>query len=215
MPAIGIIDDREDPRNTLKNFISLHISSEWEIIAEPPLPYIQDYSSWILRSDIAILVLDERLREANIKQKISYDGHDVVDYIRKTLHTLPIFVVTAFPNDSEIVRRFPDVEEILSRDEFTDPQKDYIPRLLRSAQKFREVFQEELKTLGLKADKIARGRATKKDIDELRAIQTKINTSFPIESFQSQNEWLKLMEEQILELEKIYKKTEKFLKKKR
>lgn len=219
MPTIGIIDDRSDQRKTLKNFIFLkitEISDKWDIIDEPPLQNLQDYPSWLLENEISILILDERLREtSNSSTRINYDGHEVVDYIRSTLHTLPIYVVTAYPYDSEIVQRFPDVEEIISREELTDSQKNYMPRLLRAGQKYLEVFQKELATLSVKAEKIAKGNATQKDIDELRSIQSKINTSLPLDSMQTQNDWLKSFEEGMEQLEIIYNKAEKLLKKKK
>lgn len=213
MPAMGIIDDRNDLRETLLRRIDNELQGEWFIVAIAPLAEMQDYPGWIAEYDIAVILLDERLNE-QIEvdgEYVGYDGHDLVEFIRRHLPTLPIFVITSYKDDEELTKKFGDVEDIIERNEFFKRADEYVPRFLRSGQKFLEVFQGELTELADKADKIAKGEATVEDIQRVNAIRARIGLAFPCEPLSDRSLWLKKVEEKIEEFKQLHREVEEFL----
>lgn len=217
MPTIAIIDDRRELRQTLKNSIDNELIKKWHSIDIHPLPALIDYYSWIIENEIAVILLDERLHERTDTHimYVNYNGHDLVDYIRQTIPTLPIFIITSYPQDNELLKKFKDVEEIIKRDDFCIKADAYVPRILRSAQKFLETFEDELNELAKKAEKIAKGTATQRDIQTINAIRAKIGLVFPSEVFVQNNEIMLKIEKKIEKLKKAKRSIEKHSKTKR
>jgi hypothetical protein len=75
-----------------------------------------------------------------------------------------------------------------------------------------EAFHKELTELSASADKIARGKATKGDIEKVKAIQAKIGIIFPCDSLKSRCEWAGELESNLKKLEKLSIDIKKFLK---
>jgi hypothetical protein len=177
----------------------------WKCLDVHPLEKMNEYPSWITEQDVAVMLLDERLHEQKTigKPYVDYNGHDLVDYIRKRFKTLPIFVITSFSDDDELVDKFSDVEAIIPREVFTDKPKEYVPRFLRAGQKFIDTFQGELSELSERAKKIALGRAKRADVKRANAIRESLNLAFPLEAFRTRDEWLAEMEKNLKDLKKI------------
>jgi len=191
MPTLGIIDDRQDIRETLKRDIDLELSGEWQSVDSVPLPALDDYVGWLTEHEVCVLLLDERLQE---QCAIGYDGHDVVSYIRGKLPTFPIFIITAYPDDSEIVKKFSDVEEIISRIACSEKIVEYVPRFQRAAQRYVEGFQLELSELSEKSRKLAEGTASENDVSKIKALQSKLGLAFNYQFIQDRSKWLEEIE---------------------
>lgn len=213
MPNIAIIDDRKEPRGTLKAILDSHLIEHWESIDISPLQTLKEYPSWITENEISVILLDERLNE-QIEDKaeiVDYRGHDLIDFIRKIFPTLPIYVITSFKDDEDLKERFKDVEGILPRSEFSEKAEDYIPRIIRAGQKFLETFQGELAELSDKANKIAKGEATEKDIEKAKALRSKIGCAFPSATYSEHNQLLIALDKKIKELDKLKIEVKKYL----
>lgn len=208
MSTIGLIDDRADHRSTLKRRLDLELSGDWQSIDNEPLPRLEDYPSWITENEVCVLLLDERLHE---QVAVSYNGHDVANYLRKHLPTLPIFVITSYSPDEALLKSFKDVEDIIQREEFTKKADEYVSRFVRSAQRYLNTFQKELSDLSDKSAKIALGKATTQDIEEVKAIQEKIGLAFPYDSLDNRSEWLNALEKKLEELDELKISIEKYL----
>lgn len=213
MPTIAIIDDRKDHRSTIKRLVDTELLGDWDSSEVAPLPDLEDYPSWLTENEVAVILLDERLNEQKTKGKAlpNYEGHHLVEFIRQHLPTLPIFVITSYPDDQELKKKFKDVEEIIVRQEFAKKADEYVPRFLRSGQRYLEAFHKELRELSDSADKIARGKATKGDIEKVKAIQAKIGMIFPCDSLKSRCEWTDELESNLKKLEKLSIDIKKFL----
>lgn len=205
MPIIAVIDDRKDNRETIKINLDLELSGNWSSVDIEPFENIEDYPSWIKENEIVAFLLDERLNEQSgiEENKISYSGHDLVDFIRKYLSTFPIFVITAYYEDRELINRFKDVEDIIERSKFIKDCKKYVPRVVRSAQKYLDTFENELSELSKIAAKIANGEYDISERKRLEAIQAKIGFSFPSETFIQRSELLDKCEKIIRKLEDV------------
>jgi CheY-like chemotaxis protein len=213
MPTIAIIDDRKDHRSTIKRLVDTELLGDWDSSEVAPLADLEDYPSWLTENEVAVILLDERLNEQRTKGKnlSNYEGHHLVEFIRQHLPTLPIFVITSYPDDQELKKKFKDVEEIIVRQEFARKAAEYVPRFLRSGQRYLEAFHKELRELADSADKIARGKATKGDIERVKAIQAKIGMIFPCDSLKNRCEWTDELESNLKKLEKLSIDIKKFL----
>ncbi len=206
MSVIGIVDDRDDVRTIMLDNVDLALSDGWEAIAIPPLSSLDSYPSWIGQEEIIVLIIDERLNEvASADGAVDYEGHDLVDHLRQHLPEFPIFVVTSYKeNAPELDERFKDVEDIIERNQFYEHVNNYIPRILRAGQRYLRTFEQELAELAEFAKKSAAGEdVSPEEQKRAKAIQTKIETAFPVENIASRSEWLSQMEQLIEELEAL------------
>ncbi|VAW35541.1 hypothetical protein MNBD_CHLOROFLEXI01-3445 [hydrothermal vent metagenome] len=206
MSVIGIVDDRDDVRAIMLDNVRLALPDGWEAIDISPWNSLDNYPSWISQEEIVALIIDERLNEvANASGAVDYEGHDLVDYMRQHMPEFPIFVVTSYKEDAlELGERFKDVEDIIERNQFYERSSDYIPRIIRAGQRYLQTFERELAELGDFAKKSAIGEdSSTEEHERAKAIQTKIETAFPIENIASRGELLSQMEQLIAELETL------------
>jgi hypothetical protein len=211
MATIGIIDDREIDRRMIVRFTKLGNKEKgWEVVDSPPFESLDDYPSWIASQKISALIIDERLDEAMVNGRaVSYQGHDLVDFVREHIHTLPIFVITAHITDALLQDRFKDVEDIIDRRQYGREYPKYVPRIIRSAQKYTSVFEKELSQLSSFAQKMATGETiTEEERSHAEAIRTKLGIAFPIESISDISNWVDEAGNLIQELEDLRKDLE-------
>lgn len=207
MSTIGIVDDREDVRITITDSIRLALPEGWDALDISPFKTLDNYLIWISQFEIVALIIDEQLNEAsNQGVAVNYAGHDLVDYIRQYLPEFPIFVVTSYKNDpalqEELDGRFKYVEDIIERNAFYERPDDYIARITRAGQRYSQTFEGELAELADFAKKAATGESISiEERERAKAIQTKLETAFPIDSISTRGEWLSRMEQLIEELE--------------
>lgn len=213
MPNIGVVDDRRKLRRTLVRRLSTVLPNDWESLDVDPLAELGDYPSWITENEIAALILDERLHEQaeDVASQVTYSGHDLVDFLRARFATMPIFVVTSYPNDDSLRRRFKDVEAIIGRDEFVRDAGEWVPRITRSSQKYFETIQEQLSELADVSLKIATGNATQEDEDKAKALQSSLQTPFVADQISNRSEWLNKLEGKLSDLEKLKKEIDIYL----
>jgi hypothetical protein len=204
MPNIGVIDDREDLRTTLVANIRLELEEEeethWRVQEASPLESIEEYPAWIHENEIATLVVDERLAEQG--PGVTYAGHDVVEYLRKRLPTLPIFVVTSHA-DEVLDEAKKDVEAIVPRDQFTDEPAIYVTRMVRAGRKYVEEFERELAELSAISRRIVAGDATGVEIRRADAIREELARSPDERDALTRVEWLEKVGHELEKLEEL------------
>jgi len=185
MPCIAIIDDRKDFRDTIKTNVDLALEQGWQSLDIDPLENLEQYPHWIKENGIGAILIDERLNERveRTNNYVTYCGHDFVDYIRKMFATLPIFIITSYPNDDSLLERFKDVEEIIDRTDFNKNPNNYVPRFMRSTQQFLDTFEKELVELSKLASNAALGKIDLAEKERMKAIQAKIGFAFPSDIF--------------------------------
>jgi CheY-like chemotaxis protein len=216
MPVIGVIDDREDLRHILNTTLHAVLPAEWQSVESDPLPSLNNYPSWITENKIAALIVDERLGERAVggEGHVDYNGHDLAQYLRARPNTLPIFIVTSNTGDEGLEERFSDVEDIIDRDEFLKKAEDYVPRIVRSSQKYLETFQNELAELSDFAQKAASNEEpTEEEKKRAKAIQTKIETAFSVDEISNRKDWLDELDKKVVQLEELKSEIEDHIKK--
>lgn len=219
MPVIGIIDDREDIRKTLKRWIDLDLKKHklpWITIDISPFKEMQEYVSWIKESEVSVLILDERLQEEPHKaSSVDYNGSRLIEFLRKSFPEFPVFAITSFPNDPDLQKKFADFDEILSRDNFFKKSDEYTIRFVRAGQRFLDVYSSQLSRLSDLSKKAAVGNADDKDLEELKSLQEHLNIPFAALVYSNREEWLKLYQNKIDELNSISDRIKNFLEQKK
>ncbi len=215
MAVIGIIDDREDIRITLKRRIDLSIKKQklsWITIDIYPFAKMGDYISWLTENEISVLILDERLQEGtNTADSVNYNGSNLIEFIRESMPEFPVFAITNYPKDPDLQKKFPLFDEILGRDDFYKKADEYTIRFTRAGQRFLDVYNKQLTQVSELSRKVALGTANEKDLEELKALQEYLNIPFATLAFSNREEWLKLYEAKITELTEISYRIKKFI----
>jgi len=206
MPTIAVVDDRTTQRRQLVNGITTSdaLPESWEAVGFDPLPEIQNYPDWINEYDIAALVLDERLREEqdDVEVHVDYDGHNVVDLIRGSLPTFPIFIVTAVPNDPSVRERFANVEDIIDRKRFVADSEQLVPRIVRSGQRFYESNEEKLGRMEELSELTAQDKASENELKELSALRAHFQRPYE-DQVQTPDAWVTDFENSVRELKEL------------
>lgn len=215
MPVIGIIDDREDIRTTLKRKIDMSVRKQklpWITIDIAPITEMKDYISWIKENEISVLILDERLQEgSHTSENVTYNGSKLIEFIRESLPEFPVFAITNYPNDPDLQNKFPLFDEILGRDEFFKKADEYTIRFARAGQRFLDTYNTQLAKVSELSKKVALGTADEKDLKELEALQAYLNMPFASLVFTNRDEWLQLYEAKMSELSEITKHIKSFI----
>lgn len=197
MKKIAIVDDQESARSAVHSVIedvlsNEELEAEWGIVSIAPLADIRDYASFINSEEVAILLIDERLGESpdTLGNTVKYKGSELVEELRKNHKQMPIYGITAFPQDESLETHFAQFDEIILRDTFTLKAASYIPRFIRAYQNFLKVRSDTLAELGTISAKIASGSATDDEKKRAAEIQEKINLPGVVNDINSRSEWL-------------------------
>lgn len=215
MPVIGIVDDREEIRTTLKRKIDISIKRQnlhWLTIDIYPFIDMTEYISWIKENEISILVLDERLQEGNhTAENVNYNGSDLIEFIRGSLKEFPVFAVTNYHNDPDLQKKFPLFDEILARDDFYKKVDEYTARFTRAGQRFLDTYNSQLMRMSDLSRKAAFGSADESDIHNLKALQEYLNIPFTSLTFTDREEWLELYKSKLDEISEISNRIKSFI----
>ena len=208
MPAIAVVDDRDDIRATVVRNIEMSIGNGWEVVSTPPLPCLDDYLAKITEDCIAVLVVDERLNEEGVG--VDYTGHDLAKFLRRYFPDFPIFMVTAFENDEELEEHGVVLDNVLSRKQFVDDADTWVPRFRRAGQRFFDVYGGHLADLSALAEKSAIGEITPAEEARLRELQATLNVGF-LPRVGGRQEAIDALEELLVRAETVRERVEEEL----
>ena len=217
MATLGIIDDRNDKRTSFARKIDLEIrslDSTWNVIDIEPFLEKIDYISWINENNIASIIIDERLYEGETVsgKNINYTGHELVEFLRKRLKDIPLYIITSIHITDELKSIYNQFNLILSSSEFDEKIKHYLNLIIMSGNNFFKNYQDELTRLSNLSEKIALGTADENEIIEAKALQTKLSIPHTIEKNVTREEWLSEIEELTNGLSSISSDINKYLK---
>lgn len=207
MPAIGIVDDRPEMRETIRRTLQRGLTEHegWQAIDVPPFVDLAEYPGWIAANEITVMLTDERLHEVvepGGGRAANYDGHQLVDFLRERFPVLPIFVVTAYPRDESVQQRFGSVEDVINKDDFSEHARDYTRRFVRVGGSFFTEHRSELERLSELSRLIATGEATREEMGEARALQEHLGLPLANE-MPSRSDWVTALEEKAEKLEEL------------
>lgn len=183
LPSIAILDDRKDDRDTIALVVSSTLKKmpqggNWSVVADEPPAKEQDVIHWLDENDATVLVSDWKLNEgAKSKRVVSYEADSLIKEIRAKRPTFPIFVITGF--ETEARAHLKDVENILSRKNFTKNAESVIPQMVRAGTRRYEEQRELLTRMDSLARQVAAGNASAKDRQELKSLQGYFQADLP------------------------------------
>jgi hypothetical protein len=206
MAKIAIIDDNTDHSGTVKNNIELvlaEMNSTVEVITTLPFKEINNYFSFIEVNAVCVIILDEKLNDQAVDEEgaVSYKGSDLVTALRVQLKNMPIFALTVIPEEHNLLEKFSEYEQIISRDEFYNSPDKYVPIFLRAAKNYLRDNQSDLSVFNDLTKNIAGGNEDDETLQKLKALQVKME--LPFSGFEDRNAWLDEYEKQITTLQEI------------
>ncbi|MCU0660388.1 MAG: hypothetical protein MUD00_02125 [Candidatus Pacebacteria bacterium] len=219
---IAVIDDNVDARNFVTSAIedaitNLEIGTEWSVLKSAPFPKLKDYTDWVNKQQVGVLVVDERLGEVPDAdgQTANYKGSDLVGVLRKQFKDMPIYGVTSHPADPSLKEHFALFDEVVERDIFMSKASQYVERFLRTYKNFLDLNEKELSELSVISKKIAQGKATNAQKKRAEAIQQNLEIPVTTLALSSRKELLDEYEKTIKEIKKTQQEAKKHLKKKK
>ena len=218
MPTIALIDDRKKQRESTQIIIQDYLKDnypEWKCIDIFPFENIDDYISWIGENDIAVIIIDEQLQEESKNgTNVSYDGHNFIDYIRKTHPTFPVFAMTAYSVTDNLSERYGLFDDIIEDNEFSEKPEKSVDRFIRAGQRFTEVYQSELEKLSEISKKIAEGeKIPDHELKQAKAIQERLGIPYTIDNMKNRSHAIDQLNKQLNEFESLTNEIQQFLKK--
>lgn len=172
---IGLIDDNDDTRDSVKRTLVEELPDGWDVISSPPKPRLSQTLAWVRDSEISVLLLDERLNQT---MNVPYSGHEVAAALRQQRPEFPVFVVTAYPNEDDLVGAENHLDGIVSRLSISARPEVYVPRFVRAGVRFIEQHEADLAKLSALSMKIAQGTASAADKRKVAALQAGLQLRF-------------------------------------
>jgi len=215
MSNIIIIDDRDDMRTSLRKRIALELKrlgSEMNVIDIAPLSVFQEYNTFITENDGSLLILDERMHEDFTRGiSVTYNGSDLVEYLRDYFKELPIYSITSYHMDDDLQSKFSEFEEIISREIFFKDPSGYVAKFTRSAQRYFSDNKKKIERIAVLSQKIANNTADSDDILELRRIQEELNIPLSNYNLLNTNDYLDKLKGEADKLSDLNKRIQEFL----
>lgn len=186
MESIGLEFSQAVPQDELfKPVISVYLKEpEFRILGMQPLEEMDEYLELFVSERVAALVADQRLREQAISpgsnMHVTYDGHDLICHIRASQRRMPLYVVTAYPDEQALSDTRGEYEFAVDRQDFNDSPRKTLQPILRAAAEFIETHEARLEELTRIARKVAAGTNTSSDLERLRAIEASLGIDYPV-----------------------------------
>ncbi|RTY96038.1 hypothetical protein [Flavobacterium sp. GT3R68] len=214
MRYIGLIDDRERTRTSLRNAILLPFltdgNKEWDVIDIEPLSSKADYQSWVLENEISVLIIDEKLNESSV---VDYLGHDVVILLRAVYPELPIFCITAAKRDDDLNENYKNYNFILSKSDFEKNTNEWVNLFVKSGSDFYDKYSSKKDRLSELAAIVSSsdGEVSPEIKEEMNKIQEFLSITHNVDTV-STEAWLREFSAEIKEFDELLIKIESNLK---
>jgi hypothetical protein len=216
MSAIAVLDDRRDERETIVKLIGTVLPEGWDCIEAPLLQDRSDYTGWITREDVRVLLADQVLGDQppDGEPALDYKGHGVAESIRKVWPNFPVYIFTS-QEDDDLPAHLGEAEAVIVRKDLREQIDVLVPRMVRSGQRFHEEHERQLQTLTALATKVATGTASDEETEELKQMQISMGTPTAASISVGREGALASAEEQITQLEKLIEEIEALVKDKK
>ena len=202
-----IIDDNNEQSETVKSNIELELErlgeKDFAVLETFPFENPEDYFEFIDQKKVGVLILDEKLNDqADAHGNFAkYLGHDIVTMIRERYKDLPIYTITNFANDEDVLNVFSEYDQVISRKDFYGAPEKFVPVMLRAASKFVDRNSSMLSELTLLSQEIASGNSTEEKVERIKALQAAVE--LPLVGFADRQSWLDEYSKQLEDLKEI------------
>jgi DNA-binding NarL/FixJ family response regulator len=177
-PTLALVDDRADLRGTTALLLRNELPPDWRVREVEPPADITDVAQ-ILEDGTAAVLVDLRLGDRALSngEFAAYNGFELASEVRKLRPELPIFMITAFKDQisgAEVVVDDVFTRSLLGADAHLER---YVPRIVRSAQRYLSANLQALSRYSVLSQKYAAGELTENERTELAAHQETLNLS--------------------------------------
>jgi hypothetical protein len=213
MPTIAIVDDDTRYRNLDVNGLRRKLPKGWNAIGTPPLEHLNDYPSWIVNNEVAVLLVDQELgnRSTGTAGHVRYKGDDLVKSLRSRNKTLPIYFLTDYTTNPAVRDQVTAVDGTFDKGAFRRDRPGFVKRMTRRGKDYFNAVKDQLADLNTLSLKIAKGEATKKEKTDAKAIQTSLELPLLTECFDTRSEWLDEYDKKVEEFEKLKNEVQRYL----
>ncbi len=136
LPLIGFINEEPDWQRQFKRIVKGNFSvyTKYSLDRHTSLDNLVQE---VINSQIQLLVIDYNLKEAN---NVSFLGHDIAIKINELHEKLPIYILTAYPEDAR--SSVPEELPILAKEDMTNNQSAIIEKMKGSVVGYQREFEE-------------------------------------------------------------------------
>ena len=154
LPLMGYIDEEPDWQRHFKRIVKneFNVYTGYNLDRHTSLDSLVQE---IIDSQVQLLVIDYNLKEAD---NISFFGHDIATRISELNQRLPIYILTAYPEDAR--SSVPADLPVLAKDDITNNQNAIIERMKGSVAKYQREFEEARNEIEALVDKRLKGGLT-------------------------------------------------------
>jgi hypothetical protein len=170
-----------------------------------------------MQNDVRVLLVDQVLGDQPPpgEPALEYKGHGVVESIRKVLPNFPVYVFTSYQDDSDLPDHLADAEYVIPRENLRQEIDIWVPRMVRSGQRFHEEHERQLQTITALAAKVATGSASNDEKEELNRLQIAMGTPISASVNLKREEALAGAETKVTEIETLISELEALINEKR
>lgn len=211
MKTIGILDDRPGEFATTKTIIDRTLKdASWSVIKVPLLDTPAQIVEWLAHEDVSVLLADQVLSDNPGGKAVSYQGTDVVNEVRRHLPDLPVYMITAFPNNPDVAPNLPRMEGMVRRGQLGKDAAIIVPRMKRAGETFERRHRAALSRLTQLSQKSATGKLGAAERTELQSLQMSFGLA---DTLASREQLLPELEASVQELAALQAKAAKLVKK--
>lgn len=210
---IGILDDRPDERATTTTIISRNLRDpKWSVVEVPLFPSPARIVEWLAHEEVNVLVADQVLSDNPQHQVVNYQGHDVVQEVRRRLPDMPVYMITAYQDNADVEANLGRMEEMVPRGKLGAQAPVLVERMKRAGETFERRYRDALSRMSELSKKKATETLTKAEADELKALQMSMSLA---DTSDSRRALLPQLEQQVEKLAQLRAKAAGLLKSKK
>jgi hypothetical protein len=218
MPHIALLEDRGPQRETLLRNIEDALPEGWACLPAPLFENIGEFPNWIIQNDVWVLLADHFLDEKATEpgsNAVDYKAPDVISTIRAAIPYFPVFVLTSYPENADVLEHLAEAEAVANRRDFSEKINVNLERMIRAANRFAKQHEDTLVELGALAQQAAEGEITAAKRKRMKALQASIGLGLDADSISDRAKLLSELEHKLEDSDKLSKKIKQFLKKRR
>lgn len=217
MLEVIIVDDRPAVGKRVANRFHRYLQQNgipWNVNYLPPFKNRNEYNRYIIDNKVVLLVIDEKLDVPISGIAVDYNGHDVVEYLRKFNKELPIFIITAYPETDDLLLVEGQADGIISRSKFVrvEDSNQIIMRLVRSTHRYLENYSKEYERLAILSNRVVTNKASTDERRELVALRVKLDVENSIVDL-DRKDWLTSLSDEVKELKTLISLANKIINK--
>ena len=178
LDVIALVDDNAEEIDLYRRLLEDSGLPRVEAFSPQDFHQISGYNFLASLGEFGAVILDERLDELS---GVSYSGLEVAQFLRALRPELPIYIMTNWPDDLAQSEEAGDVEDVISKSDFSQHPSKYSARILRATSRYEESLNEKAREFGALIDKKLNGLLDITSSERLSELQAEFERASAIE----------------------------------